>query len=368
MLSITATDLPRFMACNGSRLMDNVKLSIGAGDDTVRNEGNAAHWLAQQIHVHQTYNKLMGQWINSKAPNGVFVTAEMLDHVMPYISGIGFDGKLEYETSFRSPSGQWEVRSRADNIENRNGVLHVDDFKYGWGIVDPHRNWTLIAHALGYVINNPDQQIHTIRFTIYQPRPHHADGHIRSWVISEAELRVLYIELANALSDPSDLLVTGSNCYHCPALANCPAARKAQMNGIDASEMAFNDHLDNVKLSYMLDHITRASEVLEQALKAYKELAAHRVREGQIVKNYTLESDLTNRMWKEFVTPEITLALTGIDLTKKQLITPKQAETLGASTEIVASLTERRNKGAKLVRMDENAKAMKLFNKPKEKK
>ncbi len=367
MLSITATDLPRFMACNGSRLMEGFTPSIGA-DNTLRDEGDAAHWLIQQIY--NTVPSSESRFIDQKAPNGIFITEEMFHNVMPYLQNIGRMGTIEIDTSFADPDGRWEIRGRADhiNFSTVTDILHVDDFKYGWGIIEPERNWTLIAHALGYILKPRPYPISSpkeIHFTIYQPRPYHSEGQIRIWKITFQHLQSLYAELYTALTNPSDELRTSTQCKNCPALVNCPAARKAQMNAIDAAEMAFNDELDNTALAYLLDHINRASDVLEQALKAYKEMAAHRLRAGQIIKNYTLENELSNRTWKEFVTPEIAQGLTGIDLTKKTLITPKQAETLGVSVEVVASLCERRNKGAKLVRMDENAKAKKLFNKPK---
>ena len=47
MISLTATDLPRFMACNGSRLLKRIEPFNP--DDTVAEEGNAAHWLIEQV-------------------------------------------------------------------------------------------------------------------------------------------------------------------------------------------------------------------------------------------------------------------------------------------------------------------------------
>ena len=358
MRTITATDLPRFMACQGSRLMEGFVSSVK--DDTVRNEGNAAHWLIQQLHGGRAVEELTDR----KAFNGVYVTPEMVENVTPYLEGIGRGGRIEYETSFRDPQGRWEVRSRADHVAYFNRVLKVDDFKYGWSLVEPHGNWTLIAHALGFVINNPTLPVDQIILTIYQPRPHHSDGRVRSWTIDAAHLRKLYDELNAKLSNPSDLLMTGPQCKDCPAAVNCPALRKAVYNAIDAAEMAHNDGLDNAALGYVMDTINRALKILEQSKKAYDELAAHRITKGEIIDGFALENELSNRDWKEFVTPEMIAVLTGRqDLTKKKLITPKQMETAGVSEVVVNSLCERRNKGVKLVRMDANKKAEKLFNK-----
>ena len=362
MLSITATDLPRFMACNGSRLMEGFTSSIAA-DDTVRNEGNAAHWLVEQVHSGRME---LENASGVKAPNGVFITDEIIEHVTPYIVSILALGVVEYRTSFQGYN--WEVRSRADHVNQWQGVLNISDFKYGWGIVEAENNWTLIAHAIGWVLANPDHVPHTIRFTIFQPRPFHRDGPIRTWEISYKQLLDLYTQLNAALSSPTDILNTSAHCYKCPKFVNCPAARKAMLNGVDVSERAFDESMDNVALSLQLDVVKRALDHLTQTHKAYSELAHHRIRSGANIANYSLENDFTNRVWKEFVTHEITDILTGQDLTKKQLITPTQAEKLGVVKDVMDSFSERRNKGAKLVRIDDNKKAESLFKQSKGKK
>lgn len=360
MRSITATDLPRFMDCNGSRLMEGFQPAIS--DDTARNEGNAAHWLIQQIAGGHFAGE---ELIDRKAYNGVFIGVDMLENVSAFLEGKGRGGQIEYETTFRDPGGKWEVRSRADRIKYDNGDLYVDDFKYGWGVVEPENNWTLIAHAIGFISNNPTLAVRNIHFTIYQPRPHHPDGKIRTWTVTEPQLRMLYATLSETLTHPSDLLITNSHCGRCPAAVNCPAFRKAQMNAIDASEMAFNDKLENADLSYIYENIERAAKVLDGAQKAYKELMLHKMRLGEIMPNYSIENELSNRELKDFVTIDMVQAITGKRLTKEKLMTPKQMEDHGVPKEVVASFCERRNKGAKLVRISEDAKARKLFSKPK---
>lgn len=356
MLIITADNLPRFMACNPSRLMGGANPPID-GDDTIRKEGNAAHWLVQQVNSGQ---HTVEELIDRKAPNGIYITSEMVEYLEEYLKTI-FNAQIEVDTSHSGAN--WQINGRADNIsyDPDNKILHVRDLKYGWSIVEPDMHWTLISHALGWFIANPDKEVISVKFTIYQPRPHHQSARVRSWYIDVVTLNNLYIQLDTALSNPSDILNTGPNCYRCPALAICPAARKAQMNAIDTSEKAFIDNIDNDNLAFQLDHLKRATEMLSHLKKAYDELATYRIRQGQVVTNYSLETELTNRQWMEHITPEIMTMLTGKDLAKKQLITPAQAEKTGISPDVVTALTERRNKGVKLVRVDAHAKASKLF-------
>lgn len=355
MLSITASDLPRIKTCNGSRLMVGFESTIKA-DNSVRDEGIAAHWVAQQIHSNKFNAE---ELIDRKAPNGVYITDEITEDLHDYLKAIGNSGEVEKEMSFSGSN--WIINSRPDHVIFESNVLYINDFKYGWSIVQPHMNWTLIAHALAFIANS--QQIpEKIVFTIYQPRPYHIDGYNRSWEITYHELVQFYNEINNTLSNPKDELQTSVHCKNCPALATCPAARKAELNAIDASEALFETEIDDLNLSFRLDQLSRAIKVLEQNYDAYSEIALHRVKSGRIINNYGIVDQLSNRAWKGGVTVEFLQVLTGKDLSKKKLITPKQAENEGVDPIIVSSLTERFNKGIKLTRIDANKKAEKIFN------
>lgn len=344
------------MVCNGSRLMEGHVSSINEPNVT-QDEGNAVHWLIEQAHRgYHTTEEL----IDRKAPNGVFITADMIEHADDYLAKIGYNGDIEYETSFNGEN--WEVLSRVDNIEYfpATSTLIVDDFKYGWAIVDVKRNWTLIAHAIGYCLQ---KQITPGRivFRIHQPRPYHPEGRVRSWEITYDDLTILYNELNWALSNLSDKLATSPHCYKCPALATCPAARLAELNAIDASERAFEESIDNQRLSFQLDHLDKAIGFLKLRRDAYEELAIDRIRKGEIINNYTVDKELTNRTWTEKVNVELMKILTGENLSKDQLVTPKQAEKRGVHPAIIKTFTTRYEKGMKLVRIEADRKAQKLF-------
>jgi hypothetical protein len=356
MLIVTATELPRLMACNGSRTMKPLPVQ---SDDTVRNEGNAADWLVKEFFKSE---QDIEEFVDRKAPNGVYITAEMVEHLEPYLKNV-VGGDIEVETSYGGDN--WRVNGRADLIKyDHIDHLQVGDLKYGWSIVEPEKNWTLISHAIGYAERTGHMPfIKTVTFTIYQPRPHHPAGRIRNWTITGEELLDYRQEINRVLSNPTNQLNTGVHCNNCPALAFCPAARKAAMNAIDTSEIAFNDELDNNALSFHLDQFSRGIKVLEQLEKAYSELAFHRVKDGQIVPNYTIENELTNRQWRDYVTTDTVLSLSGVDASVKKLITPAQAEKAGVSKEVVDALTERRQKGFRLIRVDANKNASKHLKK-----
>lgn len=366
MLTLKADDLPRFMTCNGYRVMPhNVPFNV---DDTDRDEGNAAHWLVEQVHRGIFH---LDELVDRKAFNGVFITEEMIEYADEYLNAIMGKGQVECDTSY-SDGQNYSIRGRADHIEYstwnkpQGGVtkiLHVSDFKYGWGIVEPKGNWTLISHALAWIFRNPNEQVDEIVLRIFQPRPHHVEGKVREHRYSRDELlNVLWPQLSAALSNPSDQLRTSEHCKKCPALASCPAAMSACMNAIDVSEQALPSEVDDKTMGFMLDNMERAIKILEQNKKALSEKALHRIKAGAIIPGYGRETELTNRQWKEGITVDVAPVLTGKDLSKKQLITPAQAIKAGVSEVVVNSLCERREKGTKLVRISADQAAKKIFN------
>ena len=363
MLETDATSLPRLMNCNGSRLMGGAIPPIGTTDNNPRDEGIAAHHMAYEASYGMV---MLHGLIGQKAQNGVFMTEEMHDYVEMYLEaiasiyrGVSSGGGMEIETTFETAS--WRVNGRADNITETPDVLYVDDFKYGWGIVEPEMNWTLIAHAIGYCLNN-NHQPSTIILTIHQPRPGHPDGKTRSWTINYTLLLELYHQIDATLSNPSDELNTGAHCTKCPALSVCPAARIASMNAIEASAMVHEDNLENAVLSFELDNLKRAQNALKSRFEALEELAKHRIMNGEIIENYAVDRGFGNTTWNKGVTVDMLKLMTGKDLSAGKLITPTKAMKAGVPEAIVKPLTHRPETGTKLKRVSADKKAQKIFS------
>lgn len=357
MLKLTATNLPRFIVCNGSITMPvNVPYNV---NDESRIEGNAAHWLIEKVHkrIH-TVEELT----NRKAENGFSITGEMVEHTEAYLKDIMDKGFAECDTSY-GDGQNYQINGRADwlNYDASTATLDISDFKYGWSIIEAKDNWTLISHAIGFILNNPNFVIHTVRLRVYQPRPHHPLGKIREHVYTIQEIHEKWSYLKTILFNPSKILNTSTNCKDCPARVNCPATMKAEMNAIDISETAYIANVDDITLGFLLDQIDRATETLKQGKKAYTELALHRLKAGKIVPGYGVEKDLTNKQWKDGITVDTAMLLTGKDLGKKQLITPKQAIDLGVPEATIDALSERKEKGVKLSRISAATQVKKLF-------
>lgn len=356
MLKITATDLPRILTCNGSRLLSQIH-TVDA-HNSIRDEGNAADWVIQQVFTNQ---HLLEELTDRKSPNGVYITSEMVEHLMPYIEWVYGKGNIEHDCSYQQGEA-WAVAGRADHVFYDGHTLFISDFKYGWKIVDVIENWTLISHACGWIQQTGVTPVR-VEFRIYQPRPYHPDGSIRSYELSGHDVLSRYGEIINNLNNLTDRLNTSAHCYRCPSMAICPAAQQAGMNAIDVSYRAFDSEPTNDQVELLIQETQKAIDVLKQNLNAYEDLALSRLRSGQIFKNYQIQNDLGRETWADDITPEIIEMMTGFDISKRTLITPNQAVKAGLDKDFVRSLTIRPNKGVKLVRVSANEQAAKLFNK-----
>lgn len=355
MFKVTATELPRLLTCNGSRLLSN--LPTVNVEDTVKDEGNAADWIIQQVFTGQF---LLEELVNRQAPNGVYVTEEMADNLKEYLDWVVGKGEIEQDCSYSGST--WQVAGRADHVYYDGNTLYVSDFKYGWKIVDVVENWTLISHAVGWMLQTgtlPSQ----VEFRIYQPRPYHPEGAVRSYRMDGNVLKERYCQALNILDNLTDQLQTSKHCYRCPSMAICPAAQQAGMNAIDVAYKAFDSEPTNDQVEFLMQETQKAMETLKQNLNAYEELTLNRLRSGQRFKNYQIQQDLGRVTWRDDITPELIEAMTGVDVSKRTLPTPKQAMKAGIPEEFVKSLTTRPNKGVKLVRANANEQAAKLFNK-----
>lgn len=366
MINLTASDLPRVMACNGSVFMKEPEYT-SSGDTTVRDEGLTAHWLAEQVHSGKFE---ADELIDRKSPYGVYITAEMVEYLQTYLRDIECQGTiLEYRNTYSFDGGT--ISGRADLVKYLPNIktLYIADLKYGWSIHDVVKNWTLISHAVGYVTQNPDVQIDKFVFAIYQPRPYHRDGDVRDWELSATEFNEYRTNLLTRLSNLEHVLTTNLNhCPKCPHFTSCPAARKAKMNAIDATERVFDDKISNEQLAVEIKRMKNASGYIKKLQSAYIELAEHRLKNNEIIDGYGLEASISNTAWKENVTPALLKMLTGKDfIDDTKLVTPAEAKRRGMSEPVYASMTERRKTGVKLVEVDVNDKATKMFGKKENK-
>ncbi len=354
MISVTATDLHRLMHCMGSHQMPRA-VPVDANREA-RDQGNAEHWIAETL-----FNGTGDVHPGMPAPNGYIVTQEMINAVSTYVSALDC-GAMEADTSWDAP--HWSVRGRADHLVHSGRTLTIDDYKSGWRIVDPVMNWTLIWHAIGYILRNQVQpEIITLR--IHQPRPYHPDGPLREWSFTYEQLLGFYYQIDARLSNPVFDLVTGlDHCAKCPAHALCPAARMAGMNSIDATSAVFDDSLPKDVLTHEIETLRMAQGTIDNRLKALEELVSHRIKTGEVFQGWALERRYGQRRWKAWITGQMLSIAAGRDLTKDSLVTPAEAERRGVPKQAVEALVERPLLDPKLKKIDADAAGRAAFGTP----
>lgn len=367
-MDIPATSLNRVIACNGSVAMEPTAVSIASPTEDAR-EGTAAHTVASAVLSGLIADPI--EYVDRATPNGIFVTAEMAEHVAKFTDHIqsrGYEGtaQIHVETpfDFGVPNTQIFIRMRPDFVayDPVANTLYIDDFKYGFRTVEPEDNWVLIAYALGVCFRFNWQPVR-IEFRIHQPRPYHRDGPVRLWPTNYETLMQRWSILYGVLCNLDNGLHSGPHCRKCKALATCAAAREAGLNAVEASNVVFSDQIPNDALAFEIENLRRAEKMIEMRLAAIEELAVHRIENGQAVGDLTVEQNYGHRTWNGGTTYETLLAATGHDLRVGKLKTPAAAIRENKIDEnVVAGLSYRPPTSKKLVHFNATKRANKLFN------
>lgn len=372
-MHVQASQLPRVIACNGSISMEASPASIELPADD-REEGIAAHQVASAVLTGLISDPV--EYVERKTGNGIFVTPEMAENVAVFtdhVANMGYTGEaiigVEQDVTFEVGSTGYVIGARPDwfAYDTVAQVLHIKDFKYGFRIVEPYNNWTLIAYAIG-IAARYNIQPQMIVVEIVQPRPHHSEGKIREWSFSRQEMTAFYLSLVGIFANLTNQLNTGEHCRQCKALAICAAAKNAGYNAIEASTVAFTDQLNGEALAYEIRMLRRAEQAIKLKLEAYEELAIYRIDHSvdgvNAVPGFNSEQQYGNRAFNGGLTAEVLSIMVGkpVDqLTTRKLITPAALERLGVDENVVSKLTYRPPTRRKLVEFNPTKKAKKLF-------
>lgn len=360
MFETVATEIPRLLACNGSRLLGGTKPPSNS-DPTARNEGTAAHWLI-------TYCFEQGlqpvDLIGTKAENGVTITHAIAASVIDYLNHIRSRTTYQHgiENSVDLTGNNWVVGCRPDFVSFNNSALEIDDFKHGFRIVEPKNNWTMICYAAAISQKNGWPHVQEIVFRVHQPRVPHPSGTVREWRITRSELLAFYQYLDNVLSNLSETLNSGSHCEGCPSVTVCPAVRTATFNAVDISLEAHAENLPDDVIGRELDILTAAEKRIKTRMKQLQDLAIYRLRKGAIIPGYAMETSLGNMTFKEEFSGEFLSSMLGVNVVKNDTITPTQAINAGANESLVKQFSTRKETGFRLTKVDANNKASKMFN------
>ena len=371
MVVVRSSELPRYMVCGGAYWLNSSRSPTYAHAPVTNKEktidqieGNAAHHIVAQCmryNIDDYYS-----FVDKRFDDNYVITKTMIDWLSPTIDHLRFRNLETYvETTIDYSTGinqHVHIRGRCDfaQYDAINRILYIDDLKYGFKIVSPEMNWTLISYAIG-TIQKLQIIPEKIIFTILQPRPSHPLGKIRSWEVSGATVPFWDKDICNRLEAIPEEFVTGPNCYRCPGVTNCPSSREATLASIDVAFSGEFDNLTGEEIAIELDLITKAQETIKIRKHALEDLARTNLRNNQYIPNYNLEPAESNLQWCEGIKAHHVFALTGVDVSLQTMITPTQAKKMNVPDEWMSLLAERVSRGFKLVRRDEQEKAKQLF-------
>lgn len=329
----------------------------------IAEEGKASHWAATFGRMREPMPA-----VGTVAPNGVILTEEMLAGAQIFRDAVNYSGNLHIEEPAVANGIHWSCRTRPDlwYYQTPGAVLHVFDYKYGWGIVEPYENWQCICYAAAAVeaIN-----IWRVRYAvcvhIVQPRPYHAQGPHRTWTFNDTELEAYVARLKHAAEcvyEPDPVLLTGNHCCYCRARHACPSAQRMALLCLEYSETASSQELPPDALGLELRTLRRAMEAIKYRMTGLESQAISIINSGGFVPGFTLENGVGRAEWNKSPSEIFMLGdMFGKNLRTEQVpVTPAQARKMGLPAEIVKAYSSQKGSGMKLVETT-NSFAAKAF-------
>ncbi len=283
------------------------------GEDCFKNNRTPGYWRDQEVPVDKVDGTQEIITITAEDTEAVWTYVDYVLRRMEQIPGV----HAEFETKLNP--GAWLERNdcegTADCVLFSNEVIEVIDYKHGSGVaVDAEDNEQLLLYAIGACArmdwNQLDHGI-PVQMTIVQPRAHHADGPVRSWILPAQDIfaRIGAVkEWCMETTREYPYLVPGDKqCRFCKAKAECPALRASATevftpqssggNGAwDQAEMSLGRPADQLQLAEIAT-ILEKKPMIQAWLKAVTEHATELALDGTDVPGFKVVEGKSNRKW-----------------------------------------------------------------------
>lgn len=347
----SASGADKWLNCPASLLMEQGYPNTSS---EASKEGTLAHETAENCLT------------TGKHPKSFTDNLDMIRHVQSYIDYVqeiaGIDNEIltecrvSYADSIDAPDGF----GTCDNIiyDKTNHILHIIDFKYGYGEVSPKGNNQLSLYALGALsLFNPMTPIKSVRLHIHQPRIENI-----SWWECDMDYLISFAEKAKkavkmALVKDPVFNPTEKGCKWCKARANC----KALMNytsdlithGFDDLTQLDANTISNEELALILKNKELITNFLKDIeARAYK----HTIIDGGCLDGFKVVNKKSRAVWKDEAESVLKEKLGDKAYTKK-VITITEAKKIMPLNEIV-ELTHKKTNGYDLVPEADRRKAV----------
>ena len=374
--TLSPSGAARRMACPGSHRLEG---AYPQDSSTYAREGIAAHWLASELLRHGTDMRSKYQ-AGGYTPAGMEITEDMYEGAELYCGfirdnefadQIHIEERMHIATIHPDCWGTpdcWTVQMNTKSVHLFE--IHIYDYKFGRGFVEVYENWQLIEYAAGIIsklgIDGLTDQRTIVHMHIIQPRSFHPEGQIRTWSATASDLRPYFNQLRSAedaAMGESPATVVSPECNHCAARHACPALQIAAMKAVDIAASAVPHNLKPVELATELRFLEHAQELLEARISGLSAEALALIKRGERLPHYHAEQSKGRERWNRSADEIIALGeLSGINLVKPAVITPKQALSKGMDDKLVRTFSETPYGELKLVALD-TRKTDKIFGK-----
>jgi hypothetical protein len=318
------------------------------GDNEVREEGTACHWLAAELFNGNSHA------IGDLSPNHRHLTQEMFDACDQYLGVIAEWPDVEHyvETPVDCSIIYPDMKGTPDWWAYRPGHLRVGDLKYGFGFVEVFHNPQLIIYALALIIlmNLPDDT--RVELIIVQPRAWSVEGDVRRWFTTAGKLRQLLADLqakARAAMSPDAVATAGKWCINCPGRLDCVTFAQTAGHLIDFGHSSHRINPSPDQAAAELKFVMSALALLEARKEALHAMVEHHQRHGGVTRYFRMAPTTGRESWRpgtEQAVMEVARQFFNVSIAKP--ITPKQARAKIPSY-IVSSFVDEPRSSMKLV-------------------
>jgi len=356
---VRPSGMARTVACPGSLIMQEKYPRVDNNDG---GEGTTTHWVA----ARNLKSCKDGGWYE-RGPGGTFINEEMraaAKFYVDYVTSIAPLKDLKVEETIKLEAiHPTECRGTPDatyfNADNH--VLHIFDFKYGFGLVEAYENWQGLAYASGilgveeHLGGKLDIHIHII-----QPRAYHPLGPVRRWHLTLAQLKAyvgkMRIRVEAALSDAPECTTGPQWCRYCTARRACNTNLQSCHIIVDLTEQVTPLDLTDNQMGEELSLLKKAKLLLDARITGLEAEVEQGSKRGKLYAGWTLEPGRGKTIWTKPNKEVFALGtLLGIDLQQEaKPITPNQAKDKGLDQGILTAFTRRIPGALKLKEIDIN--------------
>lgn len=318
-------------------------------------EGTCAAWLAEMV--------LNGEYPDCRSAVGELcpdnnwpVDFEMANLIQGYVDMIKSRGGEIYAEKRVYLTDRIHGTPDCFALFVQNYELHVDDLKYGYGVVEPTAKQIVIyAGAIFNKLRSEGVDIHRIRLGIYQPRAFHHEGIYRYRTVSANQLlsEVADIIAAGDMAlGENPMISPGSHCKYCPAAHVCPGISRELYDIATVLRSNTARHLTDDEIAAQLSFLDTLKDLVKGFETAVEGEAKARLESGTSLPGWTVQRGKGRRRFTR--TRAEVRALTGIDPAADSMCTPAELERRGADPALLGMVTETPDTKVKLTRMKQS--------------